>query len=192
MHIQQFQTVQGFLSSDEVDNVVKLMSAQVDLGTASVLSRQRSWKDRFHRNCKSGWLPHNATNAWLYMRLNSDIQSMNDQTYQFNLDGSLEALQYLEYGPMEFYRRHVDNGHDDVATRKLTAIIQLSDPDDYVGGSTRIWSETTSKGIPLAYAPKGRGDLTLFPSHLPHRANPVIWGRRKVLVAWFRGLSTLT
>lgn len=192
MHIQQFQTVQGFLSSDEVDNVVKLMSAHVDLGTASVLSKQQSWKDRFHRNCKSGWLPHSVHTSKLYMRLSSDINAMNDQTYGFTLDGSLEALQYLEYGPMEFYRRHVDNGHDDVATRKLTAIIQLSDPSEYIGGSTRIWSETSHNGSNLAYAPKGRGDLTLFPSHLPHRANPVLWGRRKVLVAWFRGLSTLT
>src|SRR5210317_1601472 len=110
---------------------------------------------------------------------------LNDRWLNFDLNGEIEALQYLEYGFGQFYNWHTDSGHYEVATRKLTCIIQLSDPSDYVGGRLQIDSQThLPNGNFVKYAPKARGTAIIFPSHLRHIARPVLLGRRKALVAW--------
>lgn len=187
-HIQQF-TYTPFLEPWECETV-QLQCAHHGLEKAGVLSEKKSWRDYLTRNVNSAWLFDNAETSWVYEKVLNTVFDMNSQFLKFDIQG-METLQYLEYGPLQFYRKHVDNGHDDVASRKLTAIIQLSDPADYIGGGTRIDSHTNINGRQVNYAPKNRGCMTLFPSHLPHVAEPVLWGTRRVLVAWFRGNEPL-
>jgi len=185
-HIQQF-TYGSFLEPYECDGVVSLSK---DLRPGGVLSESNSWRDILTRNVKSAWLYGNYETDSLYRRVMDQVEQMNDQFFQFDID-RMETLQYLEYGPLQFYRKHTDNADDRVANRKLTAIIQLSHPNDYWGGGLRIDSHTKINGVQKNYAPKTRGSITLFPSHLPHVAEPVLWGTRRVLVAWFRGEEPL-
>ena len=71
--------------------------------------------------------------------------------------------------------------------RKYSVSIQLSDENDYVGGNLTIRGEGQSR-----YAPRGRGSIAVFPSHLLHQAKPVWIGKRKVIVAWIRGKKPLS
>jgi PKHD-type hydroxylase len=190
-HVNQF-TWGSIFSEEECDTICSTAS-DYTRGKGQVLTNGTGGiKDLLARNCELAWIPNSTNTAWMYMRINEFVQAVNEQWLNFELDGRMEALQYLEYGFGQFYGWHQDNGSDAVATRKLTAVIQLSDPSDYIGGSTKIDSQTfTENGKFVDRAPKARGSITIFPSHLRHFATPVFWGRRKALVAWFHGSRPL-
>jgi len=139
-------------------------------------------RNNFSRKCKVGWISYDNA-SWIYEKIKSKMYEINSNLWNFNLDGEMEQLQYLEYGLGEFYAKHMDNGHDEVSCRKLTMVIQLS--KNYVGGKLKVWGD--KKG----FAPKDIGSLTVFPSHLFHQANPVFWGKRNVLVCWIKGKTPL-
>ena len=185
MHIQQWFKLPSFFSDAECDEIIKY-GRDSTLHFASVLDTS-GLAARLTRNVKSNWIAHDKPNVtWLFDKVESCIRKVNDRTLKFELD-HLESLQYLEYGPLQFYNTHVDNGADVVATRKYTAIIQLSHPMASSGGNLRIHSMNKER-----HAPRERGSVVIFPSHLPHRAKPVWYGKRKVLVAWMRGTNTLS
>ena len=189
-HTHQFTWFTLF-DQEECDSVCKFMSEQ-ETSKGQVLSLKPSLRDRLARNCKLAWIPMDVQTSWMYLKIRDQVMHLNDRWLNFDLNGEIEALQYLEYGFGQFYNWHTDSGHDEVATRKLTCIIQLSDPSDYVGGRLQIDSQThLPNGNFVKYAPKSRGTAIIFPSHLRHIARPVLWGRRKALVAWFRGNQPL-
>lgn len=190
-HINQF-TWGNVFTPEECDALCSIASKQIR-GKGRVLANGTGGiKNLLARNCELAWLPSNVDNAWAYMRINNFVRDVNSQWLNFELDGEMESLQYLEYGLGQFYNWHQDNGSDAVATRKLTAVIQLSDPKEYIGGSTKIDSQTfLESGRFVDTAAKTKGSITIFPSHLRHFARPVFWGRRKALVAWFHGSRPL-
>jgi len=189
-HIQQFTWTEMF-NEEECDAFVDLAQRQA-ARKADVLSVKPSWRDRLARNCKVAWLPTDPETAWAYLRIRNTVMAINDRWLGFNLDGEMETLQYLEYGVGNFYNWHIDNASDRVATRKLTCVIQLSDPGDYKGGRLELDSHThLPDGAFVNHAPKYRGTATIFPSHVRHVARPVWMGNRKAVVAWFHGKETL-
>jgi len=185
MHIQQWFKLPPIFTDEELDQIIEVVD-KVAIAEASVIRDGPSYKDIFSRNCKAGWLDRNETSNWIFKRIAKSITDVNDRTLKFELD-HMEMLQYLEYGFGNFYNRHVDNGGDGVATRKLTAVVQLTDPKDYIGGGLTIESMAKSR-----HAPRERGSVAIFPSHLPHKAHPVWYGKRKALVAWMRGKKPLS
>jgi len=180
-HIQQWTETPHLFSGVECDQIQQ-QCADVLLDRATVVGVKKS----LARTCQSGWLEGSDQTAWIFDRIREEAMRVNDEQFNFELR-HMEILQYLEYGFGQFYATHTDNGAKEVATRKLTMVIQLSDPSEYLGGSLRIFSS-----LPQSHATKGRGNAVFFPSHLPHRANPVWQGRRKALVAWFRGQKPLS
>ena len=67
--------------------------------------------------------------------------------------------------------------------RKVSITVQLSDTDDYEGGNLEIWSG----GDNVKIAPRGRGNVVIFPSYMMHRVTPVTKGTRKSFVLWVGG-----
>lgn len=68
--------------------------------------------------------------------------------------------------------------------RKLTCLVQLSDPASYQGGDLEL-IDTASR--PPADAIRQQGTVIVFPSFFYHRALPVTAGTRYSLAAWFDG-----
>ena len=68
--------------------------------------------------------------------------------------------------------------------RKLSMIIQLSDPSEYEGGEFEIDPEF---GILDQTTIKQLGTVIIFPSFLRHRVTPVTSGIRRSLVCWVEG-----
>ena len=156
------------------------------------------------RNSKNAWVP---TTHWLGGFLWHYISRANRENFLYDLrcvDG--ESMQYTQYGPGEFYTWHNDAGiscaykpqsvgnrteglaNDFVnenieLVRKLSFVLQLSDPDDYEGGNLQLLDE----GGKTYIAPRQRGTVILFDSRTMHRVLPVKSGLRKSIVGWTVG-----
>lgn len=121
--------------------------------------------------------------GWPLRELGLAVASVNEQIYRFALTGFPDrdppsVLRY-ESSAADHFQAHRDVGPA-FPTRKLSCIVQLSDPDDYRGGSL-IFPEDR------AIADSTPGMMTVFPSFLIHSVTPVVAGERHVIVAWAHG-----
>jgi len=162
--------------------------------------------DKKKRNSKNVWIP---TSHWIGGFIWHYVQRANRENFMYdisNIDG--ENIQFTYYGEGEYYHWHNDAGlalsskpygersshvTQEVISdfvnknceyvRKLSIVIQLSDPDDYEGGNLQIMDETGKSYI----APRQRGTVIVFDSRSQHRVLKVRKGLRKSLVAWIVG-----
>lgn len=79
----------------------------------------------------------------------------------------------------DHYRTHADAGSG-MPTRKLTFIVQLSDPSDYAGCDLVLTGNRT-------VGSRAHWALIVFPSYQYHHVTPVISGRRYAIVGWVHG-----
>lgn len=78
---------------------------------------------------------------------------------------------------------HSDIGEGALAARrKLTMVVQLSDPGDYTGGALELQPDANIRA-----ADRAKGSAVLFPSFVLHRVTPVIDGARYSLSTWVHG-----
>lgn len=114
----------------------------------------------------------------------------NEQFFGFEIS-KLDFIQFAEYDSFELaeYKPHRDVfwlNNDPVYHRKLSGMIQLSDPNDYDGGEFEI-TDNTINNLPTPEDIKNRGTILYIPSFVEHRVAPVTRGIRYSLVAWFDG-----
>ena len=109
------------------------------------------------------------------------ISRANKEFFQFHVT-DLPALQFGIYGQDAFYNWHhdVDFLRDDMADRKLSICIQLSDASEYEGGKFEFQDYPQPD-----YTDKG--DVIVFPSFHTHRVNKITKGTRYSLVGWAEG-----
>ena len=122
--------------------------------------------------------------------LNDYVNAVNSSLFGFDVSFGFNSLQYTEYngdGPSpQFYDWHMDCLFDNaVLDRKLSAVVQLSSPDDYEGGLFEMEGCARPSFNVEPFLP--RGSLLIFPSYLKHRVLPVTKGLRKSLVTWYNG-----
>jgi PKHD-type hydroxylase len=114
------------------------------------------------------------------------LQANNDF---FNIHiTKLDFVQFAEYDARYEgeYKEHHDvfwNNQDPYYHRKLSCVVQLSDPLTYEGGEL----ELTEAGAPVDKEFKDQGSVIYFPSMIRHRAHKVTKGVRYSIAAWFEG-----
>ncbi len=160
--------------------------------------------NRDKRNSKNAWVP---TTHWTAGLVWHYVERANRENFLYdirNIDG--ESMQLTQYGIGEFYGWHNDAGisgqykpvsvgnhHEGRAqdylnenlelVRKLSFVVQLSDPDDYEGGNLQLLAEDGKS----YFAPRKRGTVIVFDSRTQHRVLKVTKGVRKSLVGWVVG-----
>ena len=114
------------------------------------------------------------------------ITDTNEKFFKFDLT-MIEKLQFTEYSADELgcYDQHIDPlvwcvPHN----RKLSFVLQLSDPSEYEGGDLKLY---TSKEPTVVT--KMKGLAVFFPSYILHEVTPVTKGTRRTLVGWVHGPS---
>lgn len=138
------------------------------------------------RKSKIKWLhPEADTTEWIYERLMDMSLEANWNIWGFDLQHIRDAIQYTEYHEDKEgeYKWHMDMGPYPLNYRKVSIIVQLSDPSEYEGGEVQIMRDSNE---PITL-PKHKGAVILFPSYLVHRVTPVTKGIRKSLVLWVGG-----
>lgn len=141
--------------------------------------------DNTIRRSRTSWIASTDESVWIYDKIAWIIRQLNGQFFQFDIQGFNEDLQYTLYNSEDqgHYDFHVDNGFfPDRSPRKLSAVLQLSSPDEYEGGDLEFWTG----GEPVK-ARKELGILYAFPSYVLHRVTPVTKGTRRSLVMWLTG-----
>lgn len=200
-----FQSVWYY--SDLPEEVVNIIEKDLSVKFDSEMGDSRLMGDALNkdkRNSQNAWVP---THHWLGGFLWHYIQRANRENFLYDLrciDG--ESMQYTQYGVGQFYSWHNDAGisgaykpqsvgnrqeglaNDFVnenieLVRKLSFVLQLSEPDDYEGGNLQLLDEAGRS----YFAPRKRGTVILFDSRTMHRVLPVKSGLRKSIVGWTVG-----
>ena len=135
------------------------------------------------RRSELNWLQKNSECAWVFEKLAHVASSLNADYFGFELTGFGEALQLTNYHEARqgTYVWHQDFGAAG-PSRKLSLVLQLSDPSDYEGGELQLLTGKTPTKIE-----KKRGLITVFPAWTLHQVTPVTKGTRQTLVTWVSG-----
>ena len=200
-----FQSVWYY--TDLPEEVVEIIEKDLSINFDEQMIDSRLHGDALNkkkRNSQNAWIP---TTHWVGGFIWHYIQRANRDNFLYDLrciDG--ESIQYTRYQEGQFYGWHNDAGltshykpvsegnrRDGLAqdfinentelVRKLSFVLQLSDPDDYEGGNLQLLDECGACYI----APRKRGTMILFDSRTQHRVLKVKSGVRKSIVGWTVG-----
>lgn len=134
------------------------------------------------RDSKVSWIQPNADSENVFRRVTDIVNSLNDRFFKFKLEGFGEGFQFTKYvAPAGKYDLHIDKTYNSVI-RKLSVVIQLSDPADYEGGDLLLKFSNEPTVVK-----KEQGYLVAFPSYVLHGVQPVTSGTRYTLVGWITG-----
>jgi PKHD-type hydroxylase len=177
----------SFFDKDTCEKIIRdaqiltVQDAMVGLGNTEVVHTQsRRSKIRFISD--GDW-----RFQYVFDALWKNAIKANDDFFNVHIT-RLNFIQLAEYDSS--YQGEYKDHHDvfwlnDDAHyhRKLSAIIQLSDPNSYEGGDFVM----TDAKYPIDPDVKEQGTFAFFPSMMRHRANPVTRGTRYSIAAWFEG-----
>lgn len=111
----------------------------------------------------------------------------NRNAFGFDID-YLSDIQFTTYraDANGKYDTHIDTfwANPSCYDRKVSIVIQLSDPSTYDGGDFQFSSDYEN---PSTEDLRRQGTVLVFPSFLPHMVTPVTRGVRQSLVGWAEG-----
>lgn len=168
----------SLLSNEQID---KIREYGDTLETTSV--KLFGKHDERHVKATGSHMPLNDETRWLYDHMAKFAQEINEETYQYIITGFEENFYYLSYQePNEHFGWHIDAGPKTKTPRKLSIVLQLSDPTEYDGGDLELFF-----GMNPCKTTKLKGLVTVFPSPTVHRVTPVTRGIRKTLTIFAAG-----
>lgn len=158
------------------------------------------------RKSKNSWVP---AEHWVAGFLMHYISMSNHENFRYDIHGlDCNFIQYIKYGTGDYIHWHVDHSIDamykplvtnkygidsqllrnEIASkhelvRKISFSLQLSDGDEYEGGSLEFLNELNVRST----APRSRGSLVCFDSRVKHRVTKVKKGERRALAGWVNG-----
>jgi len=179
-----FVVWENAFSPAELDQIVAYSDRlAADEATVADVSNYGEVRDDI-RITRTAWLNPAPESKWIYDRMQRVVRTLNDRSYQFDLSGFSEHLQYAVYHAAEggHFDWHVDQGRVLQSRRKLSISVQLSDPAQYEGCDLQFYA-----GNKIETAPRDRGAVIAFPSFVLHRVTPCVKGTRKAIVAWTTG-----
>lgn len=175
--LEPYAWMEGVFSADELDRLQFLARSASDPAKVGDNAINHSV-----RRSNIAWIENNPNDAWVFQKLAHAAGWMNARFYRFDLAGFGEALQLTNYDQSEhgMYGWHQDFNGD--ISRKLSLVVQLSDPSEYEGGNLELMD-----GSNILAVRKQRGLVATFPSFTLHQVTPVVRGSRQSLVAWASG-----
>ncbi len=174
-------TLPDAFSGPDCDRIIALAQAE-PLADAGLV---RNASDHNIRRSDLAWLDEREGADWVMERIIAIVARANREAFDFALSEFAESAQVARYGAERegHFDWHSDIGTGAVAARrKLTMVVQLSDPAEYRGGVLEVMPDAHVRA-----AESARGAATLFPSFVLHRVTPVTEGTRWSLTIWAHG-----
>ena len=136
---------------------------------------------------------------WIYREIQPYVRMANEMAgWNFQWDWT-ESCQFTIYKKGQYYDWHCDSwdkpyqeeGPTKGKIRKLSNIVQLTDPKEYEGGELefdfRQYDPDKKRKTQIAKEITPKGSIIVFPSFVWHRVKPVTKGLRYSLVNWNLG-----
>ena len=140
--------------------------------------------NKSYRTSQIRWIPKNNETMWIYDKIINLMKNANKKMWKFHITNLNDDLQFTEYKAEDagHYDWHLDFGGERSSTRKLSVVVQLTDPETYKGGKLQFLFSRD-----IIEAPASKGTVIFFPSYLLHRVTEMEEGLRNSLVCWFHG-----
>ncbi len=176
---------EGYFSPEECDTILSLYKNEETWSGGTVDNDGSNNIEDEVRRVDINTVEHTPDTDWIYAKMCQLVYTAN-QEYKFDLIGFMENMQLLNYiappnneTPGGHYQMHSDTGSSYLSTRKLTVILQLTDPSEYEGCETHLYG--------CGDISQGRGDVSIFPSSMLHGVSEMTEGHREALVVWVNG-----
>jgi predicted 2-oxoglutarate/Fe(II)-dependent dioxygenase YbiX len=123
------------------------------------------------------------TAGFPFLNIRDITKNANSEIYDFNLIGIIDQdfPQVFAYSKNDFYKMHIELTPM-APSRKITFIINLSDPATYEGGNIKFLNIDTSEA-----AINDQGSCLIFPSYIPYEIDPVTSGTKHIIVGHVHG-----
>ncbi len=170
----------GLFSEIEIEKIIKYGQS---LPTEK--NRVTAKDDPYFRNCMVAWIDMNKNPSieWMFNKFLPLLFDFPEVT-------RLEVLQFVTYGVGQYCGWHVDQTkeNDHGGDRIVTAILELTGPDEFKGGNLEILlKDETFPGAgneEFYTVPKHKGSVIFFAGDVCHRVTQVTEGVRMALVCW--------
>lgn len=170
-------TVHDVFSAAECDQIIALAS---EPKRGRLLGQDQGQR---YRNCDVSWLEMEPEeHRWIYQRALDVARQANESLFRLDILGFTERFQIITYKTGDNIDWHIDIGPRGQSLRKISMVIQLSDPESYVGGDFEFFAFYEAERMP-----RERGSVLVFPSYLLHRVTEITSGERKSVVCWVGG-----
>ncbi len=167
---EEIVTVEKFLSQNEIDLLMELHKITKLTRAGVVINNKTVYLDD-HRKCTQGRITGGSLIRERQQVLMKDFGSkyLDFKREDLNSESSYIAGRY-EVG--EFFNWHPDWGEDDDnRTRRVTSVLQITDPSEYEGGNLEFINGVQASKIP--------GTLFIFDSKFHHRVTHITKGVRR-------------
>ena len=174
-------SVPDAFTTGECDHIVEAI-ANMPTDDALLVGRNR---DHNLRNAELVWMDDVGDLSWVMTRLIELVSHSNKHQFDFDVCEFAESPQLASYDAAQggHFAWHSDIGHGLAAgKRKLTLVLQLSNPDTYDGGDLEI-----RPSAQILLANRAQGSVSVFPSFALHQVTPIKWGIRRSLTVWAHG-----
>ena len=189
---QWWQLWEQYFSEEECDKIIELgmlrSAREASIGHGGV-----GRTDSNVRRSTLRWLDRRDEDLWwMINRIEHAFRFANCNAFQFELS-YFKEIQFTEYNSEDEGKY---DWHEDISwtkngpsRRKLSIVVQLTDPHAYTGGDLELYARTCGGDdqVPKAKGLRSRGTVLVFPSFLRHRVTPVLKGTRHSLVSWYEG-----
>jgi PKHD-type hydroxylase len=165
----------GVFTDQELDKIVELGDSMELMEGEVGYKNKGNVVDHKKRITLIAWIHHTPEVNWLYVKV--------AKLFSIHPVSMLQSMQYSVYHPQGHYKWHRDIGSEDniASQRVVAATLQLSNPEDYMGGILEIDHPGNGNKIEVE---KERGLISVFPAGWRHRVIPVTKGIRKTLIMW--------
>ena len=127
-------------------------------------------------------IPITDDTRWIFEICTKVILDMNEKFFEFDLL-YINDLQFVVYDEMgDFHDKHLDMQYECSGIRKLSFVIQLSDPATYNGSELQLHYDKD-----VVVCKKDQGTMSLYPSYSLNETTTLYGGKRYALMGWVVG-----
>ena len=139
------------------------------------------------------------SSIWFVNKMDAELSFVFDELWKLAIranqdwfDIHISKLDYYQIAEYDSANRGEYKTHHDIFYmngdphyhRKLSCIVQLSDPSTYTGGDLTFEHVDCNPNVEEM---RQQGTVIFFPSFIRHAAQPVLTGKRYSVAAWFDG-----
>ena len=175
--------INNLLSKEECERIIEIQSHKLETSTVfSEVSKTDNIYNKIRKNLirktKVSWISPGSEFDPIIQRILDAVKYVAYTEHDMLEIGNTENVQFAEYGFLSHYSKHLDVGIKG-SHRVISTTVQLTDPNKYIGGKLILELENENK-IP----PQTQGTVVIFPSIIPHKVTPILYGKRHSLALW--------